>query len=390
MAFDAKQEYIPPGSWIGILGGGQLGRMLTHSAQRMGYHVAIYEDEVECPAGQVADRHFCATNSDESPETLIAQMADLCSVITLEFENVPTEIVRQAGRRTLAQPSADFLEICQDRGSEKASLGNAGFPVTPFKPVESKEDVLQVAELLGWPLVLKTTRSGYDGKGQVLCRSADELPKIWDGFTGVTVVAEKWVDFDAEVSMITARNAKGEIACYPLLENEHANHILSITRCPVSSHLRELESEAVAICKGIAEQYGVIGLFCVEFFVSKDGKLMINEVAPRPHNSGHLTIEAFTCSQFEQQLRAVCNLPLVTPALLRPAAMANLLGELWEPGEPCWEEVLGHPAAHLHLYGKATPRPGRKMGHLTVLDESSSEAAITAQELRDALLNSDG
>lgn len=377
---------VYPGNWLGVLGGGQLGRMFTQSAQRMGYHVAILEDEVDCPAGQVADLHLCPTTSDLATEKLVEQLSKQCAVITLEFENIATETVRIAGRTTRTHPSADFLEICQDRLREKSSLQQAGFPTTPFLPAASEAEVLAAAESLEWPLVLKTVRSGYDGKGQAIVRSADEVAQAWKRLGSQGVIAEKWVDFDAEVSMITARNASGQIESYPLFENEHSNHILDVTRCPVSSHLKHLEQQAQEICSGIATNYGVIGLFCVEFFVTADGELMINEIAPRPHNSGHLTIEGFTCSQFEQQLRAICNLPLVPAAMLRPAAMANLLGDLWTNGEPRWQAVFSEPAAHLHLYGKSEPRSGRKMGHLTVLDESSSEAAITVVELRDALL----
>jgi 5-(carboxyamino)imidazole ribonucleotide synthase len=379
------QQCIEPGKWLGVLGGGQLGRMFTHAAQRMGYHVAIFEPEVECPAGQVAEKHFCSTLSDVSSEQLVLEMSKLCSVMTLEFENIPTEIVRIAGRVSPTNPSADFLEICQDRLREKEALRQAGFPTTPFQSASSADEVRAAGQTLGWPLVLKTVRSGYDGKGQAIVRSADEVSQVWEQLGTDLAIAEQWIEFDAEVSMIAARNARGQIECYPLLENDHANHILDITRCPVSNHLRHLESHAVEICRGIATNFGVLGLFCVEFFVSGSGELMINEMAPRPHNSGHLTIEAFTCSQFEQQVRAICNLPLVPPTMLRPAAMANLMGELWQAGPPDWQPVLAVPAAHLHLYGKSEARNGRKMGHLTVLDESSSEAAITARELRDSL-----
>lgn len=378
--------FVEPGQWLGVLGGGQLGRMFAQAAQTLGYHVAVYEPEIDCPAGQVADRHLCPTTSELTSEELVSDMAQQCSVITVEFENVATELLRVAGRTARTNPSADFLEICQHRLKEKSSLQQAGFPTTPFAAVGSAAEVTQAAQTLGWPMVLKTARSGYDGKGQVVVRTAEEVHAAWQQLGTSEAIAEKWIEFDAEVSMITARNARGQIECYPLLENEHSHHILDITRCPVSAHLRKLEDRAEEICRGIATSFGVLGLFCVEFFVSSSGELMINEIAPRPHNSGHLTIEAFTCSQFEQQVRAICNLPLVRPVLRSPAAMTNLLGDLWQHGQPAWQVALAEPAAHLHLYGKREPRPGRKMGHLTVLDESSSEAAITARELRDALV----
>ncbi len=386
-SLDISVEHcVEPGKWLGVLGGGQLGRMFTHAAQRMGYHVAVFEPEVDCPAGQAAEKHFCSTLSDISSEQLVLEMSKLCSVITLEFENIPSELLRIAGRAARTNPSADFLEICQDRLKEKSSLQQAGFPTTPFQPVGNLAQVLQAGELLGWPLVLKTARSGYDGKGQAIVRAADDATKAWELLDTTNAIAEQWIDFDAEVSMVTARNAHGQVESYPLFENDHSNHILDVTRCPVSAHLRHLEEQATEVCRGIATTFGVLGLFCVEFFVSNSGELMINEIAPRPHNSGHLTIEAFTCSQFEQQVRAICNLPLIPPSMLRPAAMANLMGELWQAGPPNWLTVLGEPAAHLHLYGKSEARAGRKMGHITVLDESSSEAAITAMELREALV----
>jgi 5-(carboxyamino)imidazole ribonucleotide synthase len=377
---------IYPGKWLGVLGGGQLGRMFTHAAQRLGYHVCILDPQTDAPAAQVADRHVCAAGNEAGDESLILEMAQQCSVITLEFENVAAETLRIAGRTTLTHPSADFLEICQHRLKEKSSLQAGGFPTTPFLAVQSAEEVVAAAETLEWPMVLKTARSGYDGKGQTIVRSAEEVADAWQTLGSNEVIAEKWINFDAEVSMVTARNANGDIESFPLFENEHVRHILDITRCPVSAHLKHLEQQAIEISHGIAKQFGVIGLFCVEFFVSSSGELMVNEIAPRPHNSGHLTIEAFTCSQFEQHLRAICNLPLVPAHMLRPAAMANLLGDLWELGEPRWNEVFKASAASLHLYGKSQPRVGRKMGHLTVLDESSSEAAITAKELRDALV----
>lgn len=386
-----KSEQILPGEWIGVLGGGQLGRMLVHAAQRLGYHVAVYQAEPNSPAAQAADRCFAPTCDESSTESesdaSLLEMAELCSVVTFEFENISTDTARKVGRFARTRPSADFLATCQDRVREKTSLAAAGFPVTPFVAVKSIDEVTAAAESqLGWPLVLKTARSGYDGKGQALVRTPEQLATAWDGLGDTHVIAEKWIEFDTEVSMIVARNLRGDIEAYPLVENSHQNHILDVSRCPVSSPVRELEQQAKEICHGIAERFGVVGLFCVEFFVSKSGELMINEIAPRPHNSGHLTIEAFTCSQFEQQVRAICNLPLVPAKMLRPAAMANLLGDVWELGEPDWSKVLAARSAHLHLYGKSEPRVGRKMGHITVLDESSSEAAITARELRESLV----
>ncbi len=379
------KDYLPPGSWIGILGGGQLGRMFAHAAQRMGYHVAVYETQAGCPAAQAADQHFLPKDEADVAVTLDA-MVQRCDVTTLEFENVDADLVRRAAANIPARPRAEFLELCQNRIREKGSLSEAGFPTTPFLPVHSEEEVLQAAAELGWPLVLKTATNGYDGKGQAIVRSAEQLTEVWPKLGSEDIIAEQWIEFEAEVSMIAARNARGDIQCFPLFENDHENHILFVTRCPTSPQFRGLEIEAREICSGIAEKFSVVGLFCVEFFVAKDGRLLINEIAPRPHNSGHVTMDAFQVTQFDQHVRAVCNLPLLTPEQIRPAAMVNLLGDVWTMGEPNWRPVLQSPNAHLHLYGKVQAREGRKMGHINVLDNDSTTAANLAKGLRQKLL----
>ncbi len=358
--------------------------MFTHAAQRLGYHVAVWEPETDCPAGQAADRHFCVQDT-EDPLPAMREMAQLCSVITLEFENVSPELLRQAAELTHTRPGAEFLEMCQDRLLEKAGLQAAGFPTTPFHSISDSQDVLQAAQQWQWPVVLKTTRSGYDGKGQVKVESPDHLAEVWPSLEGTSLIAERWIEFAAEVSVVTARNAEGEIACYPLFENQHARHILDVTSCPADASLIGLETEAQDICAQIAKQFGVVGLFCVEFFVTTEGKLLINEMAPRPHNSGHVTMDAFRCSQFEQQVRAICNLPLGTTEQLQPAAMANLLGDLWGDEPPNWQQAIQQSTAHLHLYGKQEPRPGRKMGHLNVLGSDARQAAELARQLRSEL-----
>jgi 5-(carboxyamino)imidazole ribonucleotide synthase len=278
--------------------------------------------------------------------------------------------------------------MCQDRLKEKGSLRAAGFPTTPFASVHCASDIQLASQSLGWPLVVKTARSGYDGKGQIVVTGASECQSAWSSLRTDRAIAERMIDFEAEVSVICARNAKGQVVAYPLLENEHARHILDLTRCPATPEIARFEQQAHQIASGIAEQFQVEGLFCVEFFVAS-GQLLINEIAPRPHNSGHLTIEAFTCSQFEQQLRAVCNLPLIEPRQTSPAAMANLLGHLWSNDEPNWYDILCNGHAHLHLYGKAEARPGRKMGHLTCLAHDSKAAGDLAKQLRDTI-NSPG
>jgi 5-(carboxyamino)imidazole ribonucleotide synthase len=372
---------IQPGSWVGVFGGGQLGRMFTHAAQRLGYHVAVWEPEPNCPAGLVSDRQFQIASLEDQPKAL-REFSHLCRAVTLEFENIDARLLRSAAEHCLVRPGAEFLEICQDRVREKSSLSAAGFPTTPFRHVRNQGDLDRALIELGLPAIAKTATSGYDGKGQVKIHDISQSVSAWQSLNSDHVIAEKCIDFSAEVSMITARNARGQIECYPLFENEHSQHILDITRCPAQPQFAKLQAAAEEICRGIAETFSVEGLFCVEFFVDGSDQLLINEIAPRPHNSGHLTIEAFDCSQFEQQLRALCNLPLASPELIRPAAMANLLGDLWQSGTPNWSVALEQPHVHLHLYGKSAPRIGRKMGHLTVLDSQASLAAERARQIR--------
>ena len=377
-------ETVKPGSWLGVFGGGQLGRMFTHAAQRMGYHVAIWEPEGNCPAGQAADRHFQPAGPEQERDSAL-ELGQLCQAVTLEFENINAAYLRIAAPHTLVCPGAEFLEICQDRVLEKSSLAGAGFPTTPFLPVQTAEHVEVALAEFGAPIVLKTARSGYDGKGQAVVRSAGDAPAVFASLDSNHLIAEKWIEYQAEVSMIAARNARGQIECFPLVENEHANHILDVSRCPVRPELMHLQQRATEICRGIADRFQVVGLFCVEFFVDRQGNLLINEIAPRPHNSGHLTIEAFDCSQFEQQVRAMCNLPLARPVQLRPAAMSNLLGDVWERGEPDWNAALTQACVHLHLYGKSEARAGRKMGHVTVLADDVALAAKQACSVRERL-----
>lgn len=379
-----SDSQILPGNWLGVLGGGQLGRMFAQAAHRLGYHVGVFEPEENSPAAQVADRHFCPTlQTSPSDEEQVLLMSKLCQVVTLEFENINANLVRIAAQHSLTRPGVEFLEICQDRKREKESVAKIGCPTTPFRAISNLQQANQAAEELGWPVVLKTARSGYDGKGQRIVRRPEDLAEAWQSLNSDHVVAEKWIDFVAEVSMISARNARGQFVCYPIFENQHANHILDVTCCPARGDLAKLQSDAEAICRAVAEQYSVEGLFCVEFFVTRDGKLMVNEMAPRPHNSGHLTIEAFDVSQFELQVRAICNLPLRQPKQIMPAAMVNLLGDVWSGGTPNWSAALERDLTFLHLYGKSQPRPGRKMGHVTVLDAQS--AADLARKVRQSL-----
>lgn len=342
---------ILPGATIGILGGGQLGRMTALAARAMGYHVAVDPNDRTSPAGQVADRD-------------LSQAA----VITYEFENIePREFP------VPVRPGFDVLYVTQNRMREKTWLRDHRIPVTPFLAVSNERDF----DRAPYPAVLKTAGYGYDGKGQTKVASAAEARAAW---TGEPAILEQWISFRREVSVVAARGVDGCFHHFGVIENDHANHILDISRAPA----RGAET-AIAITRTIFEKLGVVGLACVEFFEIHSGEVMVNEIAPRPHNSGHLTIEACATSQFEQQVRAVCGLPLGSTEYIRAGAMANLLGDIWANGEPDWSAAIADRRVKLHLYGKSEPRPGRKMGHLTATAPTIEEAEAAVRSARDRL-----
>lgn len=374
-------QVIEPGSRIGVFGGGQLGRMFAHSAQRMGYQVIVYSPEENGPASQVVGDSILADYMDLDRVRCFAQSVD---VITLEFENIPLLAVEEASRWAAVRPGGNVLSVAQHRLIEKTTLGKHGFPVTPFSEVNAS-NLESVAKELGFPMIIKTSTLGYDGKGQCKVGSLEEAKAAIHQLGSGDKIAEKMIDFQCEVSILVARNANGDIKTYPLFFNEHANHILDVTQCPIPSEIRNAEAKGVEIGRGVATALQLEGLLCIEFFVDQSGEVMINEIAPRPHNSGHLTIEACWTSQFEQQVRAVCNLPLGDTGLIRPAAMANLLGDVWEHGSPRYAEVLRNSGAYLHFYGKAEAKVGRKMGHLTCLADSAMGATLNARRLRGIL-----
>ena len=363
---------IPPGSTLGVFGGGQLGRMFTHAAQKLGYRVIVFTDEIDCPASQVAQETI---HGDYCDPKAVRQFAERVDVITLEFENIALEAVARAAEITPVRPGVHVLAVAQHRLNEKRTLQNAGYPVTPFFEIRSIDDIQPAANELGWPLVLKTVCWGYDGKGQRKVASAMEARDAVELLGPEPLIAERWIPYVAEVSVIVARTARGDTAVYPMFTNSHSNHILDITSCPAEPSLHAVAARAESIALSVADSLQLEGILCVEFFVCDGGEIMINEIAPRTHNSGHLTLEACRTSQFEQQVRAICNLPLGVTSLIQPAAMANLLGDVWGDGAPHFERALQSPATYLHLYGKESPRPGRKMGHITKLASSASSAA---------------
>jgi len=371
------ERVILPGATVGVLGSGQLGRMFAIAARRMGYRVHTFSPDTDTPTGQVADREIVGDYNDLAAVRAFARDVD---VITFEFENVPSATAAAAAEMAPVRPDGSILHITQNRLREKSFLAEHGFPVTPFRAVRSPDDSDDARRDLGEPGVLKTADFGYDGKGQIKVEGGAAIQLS----ATTEYVYEAFVDFDREVSVVAARGIDGAFAHWGVIENAHRNHILDLSVAPAAV-ADKIVPEAVEIARGVLETLNVVGVLCVEFFLTREGKLLINELAPRPHNSGHLTFDASLTSQFEQQLRAVCGLPLGATNLLRPAAMVNLLGDLWTEGEPNWAAACAFPNVKLHLYGKLDPRPGRKMGHLTALAENPGDARQTAVAARDAL-----
>ena len=373
---------ILPGATIGVLGSGQLGRMFAIAARRMGYRVHTFSPDNDTPTGQVADREVQAAYDDLDA---VREFARNVAVVTFEFENVPAPTAQAAAQFAPVRPAGSVLHITQHRLREKTFLSQAGFPVTPFVAVRSQGELDAALDRLGCPAVLKTAGWGYDGKGQFKIGSKGQSAEAWRSVNTGEAVLEAFVDFECEVSVVGVRGGDGAVVTFPVIENSHRNHILDLSCCPARIS-DSVAAEAAEITRGVLESLQCVGVLCVEFFVARDGRLLINELAPRPHNSGYLTIDACTTSQFEQQLRAICQLPLGSTELLRPAAMANLLGDLWQNGEPDWAAACALTDVKLHLYGKLQARPGRKMGHLTVLADDAESALARVELARRALV----
>lgn len=373
---------ILPNSTIGVLGSGQLGRMFAIAARQMGYRVHTFSPESDTPTGQVADREVTASYEDLDA---VREFARGVQVVTFEFENVPSATVDAVAEIVPVHPRGEVLHIAQNRLREKTYLSQKGFPVTPFRHIKTLDDLRTAVSELGMPCVLKTAGFGYDGKGQSKIKTESDIEAAFEKLNASDSVLEAFVDFEKEVSVVAARDQNGNFAHYGVIENEHANHILDISFAPAFVS-EKVFSEAIEIARAVLESLDVVGVMCVEFFLTKDEKLLINELAPRPHNSGHLTIDACVTSQFEQQLRAVCGLPLGSTEYLRPAAMVNLLGDVWRNGEPAWAKAIEIPNVKLHLYGKAEARPGRKMGHLNVLADTAQDAVEMIKSARQELI----
>ena len=373
----SRSEAITPPAMLGVLGGGQLGWYFALAAHQIGYRTTVLDPDPFAPAGRVADVHLVAAYGD--PDAL-AQMAATCAVVTTEFENPPAESLARLAEATVVRPSPEAIATCQDRIAEKQFLADIGVPVGPYMVIREHDDIDHAVDI-AFPAILKTARLGYDGKGQVVCPAHTDLAAAWRRLDRVPCVLEEQLRLDREISIVLARDVDGHMACYPAAENQHVAGILDVCWAPAQLGPGGQES-AEELCSYIADRLDYVGVLAVEMFVVGTD-VYVNELAPRPHNSGHYTLDACTTSQFEQQVRAICNLPLgVTAMSVAGVGMANLLGELWADGEPRWERALSQASAHLHLYGKSEPRPGRKMGHITVTSATAMGAGNLARRLR--------
>ena len=369
---------VPPGATLGVMGGGQLGAMFAMAAKRLGYRVEALSDVADCPAAHHSDRVHVVSYADAPA---LARIARGLAAVTFEFENVPVDAARAMAAIIPCRPAPEVLFTTQDRAREKAFLAANGFRCAPHRVVRSRGELHAAAAMVGLPAVLKTAAFGYDGKGQRRIDAPAELDAAWDAIGPAPCVLEGWVDFDCEISVVGARGASGETAIFEPSRNVHRHHILDVSSAPAGLPAHVLDA-ARGITARILEAIDVVGVACVEFFVTRSGDVVVNEIAPRPHNSGHLTIEACETSQFEQQARALCGLPLGSTRQRAPAAMANLLGDCWAKGEPDWQAALAVPGVSLLLYGKSDPRPGRKMGHLTALAPTVEEAIANVTRAR--------
>ena len=374
---------LNPGSTIGIIGGGQLGRMLAIAARQMDYKTVVLDPDSNCPAGQVADRVIRSEYSDLKASSELAALAD---VVTYEFENVDADSVSSAEKHKPVRPSSTVLRTTQNRLHEKKALLEAGIPVANFRKVDSLKDLEDAASVLGYPMVLKTATEGYDGKGQSIIHGEHDLAISYDQLNArnVEIIVEQFVSFKAEVSTICARTADGMTATFDPSENIHRNHILDTSIVPARID-ESVADKARIVATNIAEKLDVIGLIAVEMFVTQENDILVNELAPRPHNSGHYTMDGCDTSQFEQLVRVLAGMPITLPKLHSPTVMVNLLGEIWEDtgGNPDWQRALEMPGVSLHLYGKSAARIGRKMGHINVVAETVEEALYIAAEARE-------
>ncbi|HEX7971041.1 MAG TPA: 5-(carboxyamino)imidazole ribonucleotide synthase [Thiobacillus sp.] len=371
---------ILPGATLGILGGGQLGRMFTIAARTMGYKVMVLDPDFASPAGQMADVHLQADYTDHGA---LRQLGEACAAVTTEFENVPAASLIELASHCRVSPGAEAVAIVQDRSHEKSWLATHGFATAPFALVYNEGDLDAALADIGTPALLKVARFGYDGKGQARINAPADAHAAFREFGGQPCVLEGFVKLECEVSVVLARSDAGECVLFPVAENRHVNGILDVSIVPARVP-EALAEQAREMARAVADRLGYVGVMAVEFFAA-GGQLIVNEIAPRPHNSGHYTLDACVTDQFEQQVRALAGLPLGDTRLLSPVAMVNILGDRWHNGGPHWDALLAHSNIKLHLYGKETARPGRKMGHFNVLDADPEAALKLAEQMRHAL-----
>ncbi|CEN56523.1 N5-carboxyaminoimidazole ribonucleotide synthase [Candidatus Methylopumilus turicensis] len=375
-----SSHIILPPAMLGMLGGGQLGRFFVIAAHEMGYRVTVLDPDKNSPAGKIADVHLCADYDDAAA---LKTMAETCQAITTEFENVPASTLENLAQTRTVRPSAKAVSIAQHRVLEKQFIRDAGIPVAPFVVVNAASDLPADADAI-YPAILKVARFGYDGKGQARVADKAQAQTAFEAFKGEQCVLEKMLSLDYEVSVVLARDAQGNVAAYPLAENSHLNGILDVSIVPARAP-KAIQDQARQLAIKIAEKLEYVGVLAVEFFVS-NGELLANEMAPRPHNSGHYTIDSNVTNQFEQQLRALVGLPLGDSRLHSQAVMVNILGDVWKNGtEPAWDKIFARPELKLHLYGKHEPRPGRKMGHYTVIGADQETVIVNAIKAREEL-----
>jgi 5-(carboxyamino)imidazole ribonucleotide synthase len=370
-----------PGATLGMLGGGQLGRMFTVAAQTMGYKVVVLDPDPGSPTGVIADKHLCAAYDDQAA---LAEMAELCDAVTTEFENIPAQTLAFLEQKTRVRPSSKALAQTQNRNVEKNFIASQGIATAPYLPIYQREDIAKAEDTIRFPAILKVATFGYDGKGQVPCDNLDDVYKAFDAMGEKECVLEQKIQLEREISVVLARSETGSITNFPVAENAHVNGILHSTMVPASVSAEQAQS-AIQKATEIARGLGYIGTMAVEFFVSTDGDIIANEIAPRPHNSGHYTLDACHTSQFEQQVRMLCGLPAGNCDLVSPVVMINILGDVWGNSEPKWDQLLAEPNVKLHLYGKKEARPGRKMGHFNVLAANTDDAMAQASRLFDAI-----
>ena len=372
---------ILPNATLGVLGGGQLGRMFTLAAYSMGYRVVVLDPDPHSPAGLIADQHIKANYRDHAA---LQMLGDECAAVTTEFENVPAESLEYLEKFCAVRPNAEAVRIAQDRIREKTFVQDHGLATAAFAAIYEDADIVAAIETLTAPLLMKTASLGYDGKGQVQVNTLAEARSAFEQLGNAACVLEEMVDLEREISVILARSINGQTSVYPVGENRHVNGILDTTIVPATIDAT-LGEQAIDMATRLADTMDYCGILAVEFFCTRQGELLINELATRPHNSGHYTVDACTTSQFEQQVRMMCGLPPADTQMLSPVVMTNLLGDIWKDGEPDWRQVLNEPQAHLHLYGKKEARPGRKMGHINCLAADVEQALATTARIRSAL-----